>query len=90
MAKTKDDRLWAMVHAERAGARGGPVEHFTGEQWHHATLCGQWDAQEVVAHLTAAASLNQWRWLRSMTGARFRPDVHNQRRLSGISRPHAR
>jgi uncharacterized protein (TIGR03083 family) len=44
-------------------------------------LCGRWDVEEVVAHLTAAASLNQWKWLRSMLGARFRPDVHNQRRL---------
>jgi hypothetical protein len=37
--------------------------------------------EEVVAHLTAAASLNRWKWLRSMLSARFRPDVHNQRRL---------
>ena len=28
------------------------------------------------------ASLNQWQWLRSMLAARFRPDVHNQRRLA--------
>ena len=34
------------------------------------------------AYLTAAASLNQWQWLRSMLAARFRPDVHNQRRLA--------
>lgn len=33
-------------------------------------------------HLTAAASLNQWQWLRSMTGARFRLNLHNQRRLT--------
>lgn len=51
------------------------------EQWRHGTLCGQWDVEEVVAHLIAAASLNQRQWLRSMLGARFRPDVHNQRRL---------
>jgi uncharacterized protein (TIGR03083 family) len=37
--------------------------------------------EQVVAHLTAAASLNQRQWLFSMLGARFRPDVHNQRRL---------
>ncbi len=81
MAKSRDDRLWALAHAERA-ALAEDLEHFTGKQWHHATLCGQWDVEEVVAHLTAAASINQWRWLRSMAGARFRPDVHNQRRLS--------
>ena len=53
----------------------------TAVQWRHGTLCGQWDVEEVVAHLTAAASLNQWRWVRSMLGARFRVDVHNQRRM---------
>ena len=41
----------------------------------------QWDVEDVVAHLTAAASLNQWRWVRSMLGARFRVDTHNQRRM---------
>jgi uncharacterized protein (TIGR03083 family) len=38
--------------------------------------------EEVLAHLTAAASLGRWKWLRSMAGARFRPAVHNQRRLA--------
>lgn len=46
------------------------------------TPCAEWDVEQVVAHLTAAASLNQWQWLRSMLGARFRPGVHNQRRLA--------
>jgi hypothetical protein len=45
-------------------------------------LCGEWDAEQVVAHLTAAASIGQGRWLRSMLAARFRADVHNQRRLA--------
>jgi hypothetical protein len=30
-------------------------------------------------HLWALA---QWQWLRSMLAARFRPDLHNQRRLA--------
>lgn len=34
-----------------------------------------------MAHLTAAASTPFLAWLRSMAGARFRPAVHNQRRL---------
>ena len=45
-------------------------------------MCGEWDVEQVVAHLTAAASLNQWQWLRSMLAARFRPAVHNERRLA--------
>ncbi len=80
MAKTSHGALWALAHAERA-ALAEDLAGLSPEQWHHETLCGQWDVEQVVAHLTAAASLNQWQWLRSMLGARFRPDVHNQRRL---------
>ena len=81
MAESQDDKLWALAHDERALL----VEDLAGlsaEQWRHDTLCGEWDVEQVVAHLTAAASLNQWQWLRSMLAARFRPDVHNQRRLA--------
>jgi uncharacterized protein (TIGR03083 family) len=81
MARPQDDHLWTLVHAERA-ALAEDVAGLGAEQWRHETLCGQWDVEQVVAHLTAAASLNQWQWLRSMLGARFRPDVHNQRRLA--------
>ncbi len=80
MAKS-DNHLWEMVHAERA-LLAEDLSGLTDEQWRHPTLCGQWDVEEVVAHTTAAASINQWRWMRSMLGARFRPDVHNQRRLN--------
>jgi uncharacterized protein (TIGR03083 family) len=80
MARSQDDHLWALAHAERT-ALAEDLSDLNVEQWRRGTLCGQWDVEEVVAHLTAAASLNQWRWLRSMLGARFRVDVHNQRRL---------
>lgn len=81
MARWQNDRLWALAHAERA-ALTQDLSGLSAEQWRHDTLCGHWDVEHVVAHLTAAASLNQWQWLRSMLGARFRPDVHNQRRLT--------
>ena len=81
MARTQDGHLWALAHAERA-ALAEDLAGLGAEQWQHDTLCGKWDVEQVVAHLTAAASLNQMRWLRSMLGARFRPDVHNQRRLA--------
>lgn len=76
-----DEHLWALVHTERAAL----VEDLAGldvEQWRHATLCGEWDVEDVVAHLVAAASLNQRQWVLSMLGARFRPDVHNRRRAA--------
>ena len=81
MARSQNDRLWVLVHAERT-ALAEDLSSLSAEQWRHRTLCGQWNVEQVVAHLTAAASLNQWQWLRSMLGARFRPDVHNQRRLA--------
>ncbi|MCW4459209.1 maleylpyruvate isomerase family mycothiol-dependent enzyme [Microbacterium sp. MPKO10] len=80
MSTLSDNELWAHIHAERARL-AEDLSRLSREQWRHETLCGQWDVEQVVAHLTAAASLGQWRWLRSMLGARFRPDVHNQRRL---------
>lgn len=80
MANSSDGTLWAVAHAERA-ALAEDLAGLRTEQWHQQTLCGKWDVEHVVAHLTAAASLNQFQWLRSMVGARFRPDVHNQRRL---------
>ena len=78
---SRSNQLWALVHAERA-ALAEDLSGLKAEQWRRRTLCVQWDVEEVLAHLTAAASLNQWQWLRSMLGARFRPDVHNQRRLA--------
>ncbi|MHB8289748.1 MAG: maleylpyruvate isomerase family mycothiol-dependent enzyme [Acidimicrobiales bacterium] len=80
MARSGDDHLWALAHAERT-ALAEDLSDLSPEQWRQSTLCGGWDVEDVVAHLTAAASLNQWRWARSMLGARFRADVHNQRRL---------
>ncbi|MEV0251488.1 maleylpyruvate isomerase family mycothiol-dependent enzyme [Nocardia sp. NPDC050712] len=46
------------------------------------SLCGAWVVEEVVAHLTAAASVGRLRWLSSVLGARFDFDEHNNRRLA--------
>jgi uncharacterized protein (TIGR03083 family) len=51
------------------------------DQWRSATLCGEWDVEEVVSHLGAASRLSFPGWLRSMIGARFDADLHNRRRL---------
>lgn len=78
--RSSADALWPLVHMERQ-ALADDLDELGAEQWRHGTLCGEWNVEDVVAHLIAAASLNRWEWLRSMAGARFRPDVHNQRRL---------
>lgn len=76
-----DADLWTLARAERM-ALADDLAGLTEQQWQSPTLCGEWTVEEVTAHLVAAASTNQWRWLRSMIGARFKPDVHNQRRVN--------
>lgn len=76
----KKDPLWALIRAERA-ALAEDLAELSEEQWQHGTLCGLWNVEQALAHLTAGASMNQRQWLQSMIAARFRPDVHNQRRL---------
>jgi uncharacterized protein (TIGR03083 family) len=80
MASLQDNHLWALAHVERA-ALAKDLSSLDTSQWRHSTLCGEWDVEDVVAHLTAAASLNQWRWVRSILGAHFRVALHNQRRM---------
>lgn len=76
-----DDELWSAAHAERA-ALAADLAELDADRWATPSLCDRWTVEEVVAHLTAAASLGGFRWFRSMVGARFRPDVHNDRRLA--------
>ena len=80
MRRREDEQLWALVHAERA-ALAEDLAGLSPEQWREPSLCAGWTVEDVVAHLVAAASLTRWQWLRSMAGARLRPDLHNQRRL---------
>ncbi|MFC9894731.1 maleylpyruvate isomerase family mycothiol-dependent enzyme [Nocardia sp. NPDC127579] len=73
--------LWALAHAERV-ALAEDLVGLTDEQWARQSLCGSWCVEEVVAHLTAAASIGRWRWLVSVLGARFDFAEHNARRLA--------
>jgi uncharacterized protein (TIGR03083 family) len=71
---------WPAVHAERA-ALVADLADLTPAQWATRSLCADWTVEETVAHLSAAASVGRWRWLRSMVGARFDAALHNRRRL---------
>lgn len=75
------DELWAMAHVERA-ALADELAGLNEEQWARQSLCGQWTVEEVVAHLTAAASTGRLGWLISVLGARFDFEKHNARRLA--------
>lgn len=79
--RTTTRDLWAAVHAERA-ALVDQLSTLDDEQWAAPSLCGRWSVREVVAHLTAAASVGRVRWLASVLGARLDFDLHNQRRLA--------
>lgn len=81
MNSSDKDALWALAHAERARL-AEDLEGLSHEQWKQPSLCGEWNIEQVLAHLTAGASLNQRQWLQSMLGVRFRPELHNQRRLA--------
>jgi uncharacterized protein (TIGR03083 family) len=69
------------IQLRERDALAGDLRSLPPDQWRSATLCGEWDVEEVVAHLGAASRLSFPGWLRSMIAARFDPDVHNRRRL---------
>lgn len=75
------DELWSAIHAERA-ALAEDLAQLDEVQWAVPSLCGRWTVEEVVAHLTAAASIGGFRWFRSVLAARFDFDLHNDRRLA--------
>ena len=75
------DELWSAIHTERA-ALADDLAQLDDDQWATPSLCGRWTVEEVVAHLTAAASIGRFRWIRSVLAARFDFDVHNDRRLA--------
>ncbi|GAA1127275.1 maleylpyruvate isomerase family mycothiol-dependent enzyme [Citricoccus alkalitolerans] len=72
--------IWDLIHTERA-ALADDLAGLDDEQWHRQSLSTAWTVEEVVAHLTAGASTGFWAWIRSIAGAGFKPDLHNQRRL---------
>jgi ribosomal protein S18 acetylase RimI-like enzyme len=85
-AMAEQGALWALVHRERA-ALAEDLAGLTVEQWRHGTLCGEWDVEQVVAHLTAHPGL-PWRGRRACSGpppaARARAGA--ERRASSVER----
>ncbi|GAA3551776.1 maleylpyruvate isomerase family mycothiol-dependent enzyme [Nonomuraea rosea] len=73
--------LWPLVHAERA-ALAADLDKLTDEQWATPSLCAGLTVREVLAHLTAGASLNAVRWLAGVIRCRFDFDRQVAMRLS--------
>nr|MDT0662132.1 maleylpyruvate isomerase family mycothiol-dependent enzyme [Micromonospora sp. DSM 115978] len=73
--------LWPLIHAERA-ALAADLAELTGERWRTPSLCAGLSTREVLAHLTAAASLNGARWLAGVIRCRFDFDRQVAMRLA--------
>jgi uncharacterized protein (TIGR03083 family) len=73
--------IWPLVHAERA-ALAADLAHLEDAQWAIPSLCAGLSVREVVAHLTAAGSLNGFRWLAGVIRCRFDFDRQVAMRLA--------
>jgi uncharacterized protein (TIGR03083 family) len=81
-----DDRrpptgIWPLIHAER-GALAADLAQLTEQQWAIGSLCDQFTVREVLAHMTAGASLNPVRWMAGAIRCRFDFDRQVAMRLA--------
>ncbi|MDQ6659091.1 MAG: maleylpyruvate isomerase family mycothiol-dependent enzyme [Actinomycetota bacterium] len=62
--------LWTTVAAER-GALAGDLGSLTDDQWQTPSLCARWTVRQVLAHLTATASLTPPTFIVNLAKAGF-------------------
>jgi len=67
---TKDD-IWTAVHTERR-ALAADLGAIDESQWATASWCPGWTVRDVVAHMTAAASMNPPAFFAKLAGSGFR------------------
>lgn len=77
----QESSIWSLVHAERA-ALSADVADLTDQQWATPSLCTEFTVRQVLAHLTAGASLNPVRWLAGVIRCRFDFDKQVAMRLA--------
>lgn len=65
--------LWTTIAAER-GALATDLADLTPAQWDQPSLCPGWTVRDLVAHLSATASLNPASFFAGMAKARFNFD----------------
>ncbi|MGC4939126.1 maleylpyruvate isomerase family mycothiol-dependent enzyme [Kribbella sp. DT2] len=75
-----DLETWAAVHAERA-ALAAALADLTDEQWRTTSLCTELSVREVLAHMTAGATLSFPRWFAGVLRHRFDFDAQVLMRL---------
>lgn len=61
---------WSLIHAERA-ALAAELAELPEQRWATQSLCDRFTVREVLAHLTAGASLNPVRWMAGVIRCRF-------------------
>jgi uncharacterized protein (TIGR03083 family) len=71
---------WALVHTERA-ALATDLLDLTEDQWRTTSLCTEFTVREVLAHLTAGATLSFPRWFAGVLRHRFDFDAQVLMRL---------
>ncbi|MDA3629714.1 maleylpyruvate isomerase family mycothiol-dependent enzyme [Saccharopolyspora oryzae] len=72
--------LWSLVEAERAALAADLSE--LDEEWTTPSLCDGLTVREVLAHITAGATLNPVRWLAGVIRCRFDFDAQVAMRLA--------
>jgi uncharacterized protein (TIGR03083 family) len=72
---------WPLIHAERA-ALAADLADLLAERWATQSLCDQFTVRDVLAHLTAGASLNPVRWMAGVIRCRFDFDRQVAMRLA--------
>lgn len=65
--------VWATIAAER-GALADDLADLTPAQWDTSSLCAGWTVRDIVAHLSATASLNPASFFFGITKAGFNFD----------------
>lgn len=62
--------IWTTIAAER-GALADDLAALTPAQWESPSLCSHWTVRDVVAHLSATASMNPLKFFAGMARAGF-------------------
>ncbi|MFH8241288.1 maleylpyruvate isomerase family mycothiol-dependent enzyme [Streptomyces sp. NPDC018321] len=73
--------VWSLIRTERA-ALAADLADLPDDRWTTPSLCAGLTAREVLAHLTAGASLNAVRWLAGVISCRFDFDKQVAMRLA--------
>jgi uncharacterized protein (TIGR03083 family) len=68
---TVADDIWPVVHAERR-ALAEDLGTLTPDRWRTPSLCGGWSVQDVLAHMTATATMTPPGFVAKMAAAGFR------------------